>query len=102
MSDVYIDSEGVRRHASMVDEAGRMCDEATAGAQYIDLHDEVYGILCSPLVLPLVQPLQDWAISELKNGADATAHVAELLRAVAADADTTDGNAARMIKESGS
>jgi hypothetical protein len=102
MGDVHIDTEAVRRHAAMVDEAGRMCDEAAAGARYIDLHDEVYGMLCSPLVLPLVNPLQDFALSELRNGADATSHVAELLRAVAADADTTDANAARMIRESGS
>ncbi|MBL7258194.1 type VII secretion target [Paractinoplanes lichenicola] len=98
MSDVYIDSAALRAHAKMVDEAARMCDEATAGAEYVDLHDEVYGLLCSPLALPFIQPLQDFALQELKTGADATAHVAELLRAVSDDADMTDSNVAGRFK----
>lgn len=98
MSDIYLDSAALRQHAKMVDEAARMAGEATSGAEYIDMHDEVYGVLCSPLALPFLQPLQDWAVRELKTGADATAHVAELLRAVADDSDMTDDNVAGRFK----
>ena len=97
--EIRIDSDALRKHAQMVDEAGNMCDEAVAGAQYVDLHDEVYGVLCSPLALPFINPLQNWAVREMRSGADATSHLADLLRGVAADADTTDGNVARRFRE---
>jgi hypothetical protein len=83
----------------MVDEAARMCDEAVAAAHHVDLHDEVYGMLCSPLALPFINPLQDWALQAMRQGMGATSHLAELLRAVADDADTTDGNAARRFRD---
>ena len=97
--EIRVDSEALRRHARMVDETGTMCDEAVAGAQYVGLHDEVYGILCSPLALPFINPLQDWAVREMRSCADATSHLAELLRAVADDADSADGNVARRFRE---
>jgi hypothetical protein len=100
--DVRIDSDALRAHARMVDEAGAMCGEAAAAAGYLNLHDEVYGAWCGPLVVPLLNIAQDWAFDELRQGADATAHLADVLRAVAADADTTDGAAARRIREAGS
>jgi hypothetical protein len=100
--DVRIDTEALRGHARMVDDAAAMCGEAAAAAGYLDLHDEVYGEWCGKLFVPLINPAQDWALQELRQGADATAHLADLLRAVAADADTTDGSAARRIREAGS
>jgi hypothetical protein len=35
----------------------------------------------------------------MRTGADATSHLADLLRAVASDADSTDSNVARRFKE---
>jgi len=99
--DVQLDSAALRSHALMVDEAARMCDEAVGAANYVDMHDEVYGMLCSPMALKFINPLQDWALQELRSGVDATAHLAELLRAVADDADTTDAAAARRLREGG-
>ncbi|MGI5146267.1 type VII secretion target [Plantactinospora sp. CA-294935] len=101
MSDIRLPTAEVRKHAQMVDEAGRMCGEAAAGAEYVSLHDEVYGILCSPLFLPIIDPLSDHALTEIRNGADATTHLAELLRALADNVDITDGAAATRIREAG-
>ncbi|MBE1488104.1 type VII secretion target [Plantactinospora soyae] len=95
--DIKLSTEEVRSHSRMVDEAAAMCQEAVSGAQYVDMHDEVYGILCSPLFLPIIQPLQDTALTEIRNGADATAHLADLLRTLADNVDITDQAAAQRL-----
>jgi hypothetical protein len=97
--DIKLDSEALRAHARMVDEAAAMCGEATSGAAYLDLHDEVYGEWPGKLFVPLINPAQDWALRELRQGADAISHLAELIRAVAADADTADNTAARRFRD---
>jgi hypothetical protein len=97
--DITLDSEALRAHARMVDEAAAMCGEATSGAAYLDLHDEVYGEWPGKLFVPLINPAQDWALRELRHGTDATSHLADLIRAVADDADTTDGAAARRFRD---
>jgi hypothetical protein len=99
--EIRIDAEALRSHARMVDEAAAMCADAAAGAGYLDVHDEVYGEWPGMLFVPLINPAQDYALQELRQGADATSHLAELLRAVAADADTTDGAAAQRIRGAG-
>ena len=97
--DIRLDSAALRAHARMVDEAAAMCGEASSGAAYLDLHDEVYGEWPGKLFVPLINPVQDWALRELRQGADATSHLGELVRAVADDADITDGNAAQRFRE---
>ena len=97
--DIKLDAEALRTHARMVDEAAAMCGEAASGASYLDLHDEVYGAWPGKLFVPLINPAQDWALRELRQGADATGHLAELVRAVADDADTTDSTVARRFRE---
>src|SRR3954451_15919018 len=97
--DIMLDSDALRAHARMVDEAADMCGEATSGAAYLDLHDEVYGEWPGNLFVPLINPVQDWALPELRQGSEATSHVAELIRAVADDADTTDSAAAQRFRE---
>jgi hypothetical protein len=98
--DIQLDAEGLRAHAKMVDEAANMCGEAADGAAYIDLHDEVYGEWPGKLFVPLINPFQEYALREIRGGADATSHLAEVIRAVADDAAVTDGNAAeRFMKE---
>jgi hypothetical protein len=97
--DIRLDPEALRAHARMIDEAAAMCGEAATGAAYLDLHDEVYGEWPGKLFVPLINPAQDWALRELRQGTDATSHLAELVRAVADDADTTDINAAQRFRE---
>lgn len=97
--DVVVDSESLRAHARMVDETAAMLGEATGGADYLNLHDEVYGEWPGKLFVPLLNLLQDQAVRELHQGADATGHLAELVRVVADGADTTDSNAARRFRD---
>jgi uncharacterized protein YukE len=97
--DIKLDAEALRAHARMVDEAAAMCGEAASGAAYIDLHDEVYGVWPGKLFVPLINPAQDWALRELRQGTDATSHLAQVIRAVADDADTTDSAAAQRFRE---
>jgi Excreted virulence factor EspC, type VII ESX diderm len=96
--DITLSTEEVRRHARMVDDAAAMCSEAAAGAEYLDLHDEVYGMLCSPPMVPKLFSLQELAFDEIRDGADATAHLADLLRTLADNVDITDGEAACRIR----
>jgi hypothetical protein len=96
--DIKVDSEALRAHARMVDEAAAMVGEATSGAMYLDLRDEVYGEWPGRFFVPLINPAQDWALRELRRGTDATGHLAELVRAVADDADTTDSAVGRRFR----
>ena len=79
------------------DETAAMLQEATSGAEYVDMHDEVYGVLCSPLILPILNPLQDMAHGEVRTATDATSHIAEQLRTMADNVDITDSEAACRI-----
>jgi hypothetical protein len=97
--DFTIDADAVRAHARLVDEAAAMCGEAASGAAYLDLHDEVYGEWPGKLFVPLINPAQDWALRELQQGADATSHLAQLVRSVADAADLTDDAAAQRIRQ---
>ncbi len=99
--DISLSTAEVRAHAGMVDEAAVMCQEAVGGAEYVDLHDEAYGEWCSRIFLPIIQPVQDWAVREIRSGADATAHLADLLRTLAHNVDVTDAGAAARIRDSG-
>lgn len=95
---IRIDTVAVRRHAQSVDDVARMCDEAASAAGYLDLHDEVYGHFAGPFIAPLLNMAQDAVGRELRQGADATAHLADLLRAVADNNDATDGTAAQRFR----
>lgn len=97
--DIRIDTDALRNHARMVDEAAQMCGEAAAAAGYLDLHDEVYGQWCGKLFVPLINPAQEQALQEVRNGADGMSHLAELLRAVMDGTDTTDEAAAQRFRE---
>lgn len=97
--EIKLDSEALRAHARTVDEAAAMCGEAASGAEYLDLHDEVYGAWPGPLFVPLINPAQDWALRELRQGTDAMKHLAELVRSVANGMDLTDNAAAQRFRE---
>ena len=96
--DIKLDAAGLRRHAAMVDEVARMCDEATSAAAYVNGQDGAYGLLCGRLVGLYMNPLQDWALRELRAGAEATAHLAQMVRSVADDTDTTDSTVAQRFR----
>lgn len=100
--DISIDSQALRGHARMIDEVADMCGEAFAAAGHLNLRDEVYGEWPGRLIVPLMNIAQDHAVQELRGGADATSHLADVVRAVADDADITDERAAQRVREAGS
>lgn len=100
--DIELDAQALRQHAQKVDKAADMLDEAVAAAGYLNLHDEVYGEWPGKLIVPLFNIAQDHAVQELRSGTDTTSHLADILRAVADDADLTDSAAAQRIRGAGS
>jgi hypothetical protein len=100
--DISLDSAALRAHARMIDQVADMFDEVAAAAGHINLHDEVYGEWPGKLIVPLMNIAQDHASQELRGGTDATSHLAEVVRAVADDADITDRGAAQRLREAGS
>lgn len=95
--DIKLSTDEVRAHAKMVDVAGEMVFEALSAAQYIDMHDEVFGVICSPLFLPIIQPLQTYAVNEINQAGQATQHLADLLESLAHNLKITDEAAARRL-----
>lgn len=97
--DITLDADALRAQARMVDEAAAMCGEAAGAAAYLHLHDEVYGQWPGKLFVPLINSAQDWALREIRQGTDATTHLADLLRSVADGVDLTDSTAAQRFRE---
>ena len=93
-----VDPDGLREHAHLVDEVAAMCGEAVAGAEHLEMHGAVYGEFCSRFVLGFLNPLEDRVLQDLREGRDATQHLADLVRAIAGDIAVTDEDAARRIR----
>ena len=95
--DIKLSSDEVRKHAAAVDETGTMLDEGLAGAGHVQASAESYGQLVGGLFTSILNPFQDNAIGELKNSVSATQALADALRAMAADFDLSDAEAARRL-----
>jgi hypothetical protein len=95
--EIDLSPDEVRRHASAVDEYGRMIDEALAAAQHVRHSNESYGRLVGPLFVGILNVVQDRAIGELQNAVSATQSLADGLRAMAANVDSADQRAARGL-----
>lgn len=74
-----------------------MLDEALAGAAYVRASNESYGQLVGPLFTSILNPVQDYAIGEMKHAVSTTQTLADKLRAVAANLDISDSEAARRL-----
>lgn len=96
--DIRISTDEVRNHARMVDQAAAILDEAVAGAAYLRASNESYGKLVGPYFTTLLNPVQDYAIDEMRHAVSKTQQFADLLEAMAADLDATDAAAARRLE----
>jgi Excreted virulence factor EspC, type VII ESX diderm len=99
--DVDINHQEVAAHSRAVNDTAGMLFDALAGAQYVNMHDEVYGILCSPFVLPDLNPVQNQAVDEIGKMAKATQHIADLLKTMADNLQMTDDAAAQRLQTEG-
>ncbi|BFU45847.1 type VII secretion target [Krasilnikovia sp. MM14-A1004] len=95
--DIRLSSESVRKHALAVDELGHMIDEGLAGAVHVQASAASYGVLVGGLFTSILNPFQDNAVGELKNAVSTSQRLADTLRAVAADFDASDADAARRL-----
>lgn len=98
--NIKLSSEAVRRHAGAVDEVADMIDECLAGAAHVQASVDSYGQLAGGLFTSILNPFQEHAIGELKSAVSASQALADTLRAMAADFDMTDAEAARRIEAS--
>jgi hypothetical protein len=99
--DIDLSPEEVRRHAAAVDEFGRMIDEALGAARHIRHSNESYGRLVGPMFTAILNPIQDDAITVIRNAVSATQSLADRLRAMASNVDTADGDAGRRFGGNG-
>lgn len=99
--DVQLSTAEVRQHAHMVDQAADMCRDAAAGAEHIDLHDEVYGKLYGWFIVSRMNPRQRSALAAIRNRAQATNDLADLLRVVADNLEAADRRADQRHREAG-
>lgn len=96
--DIQLSTSEVRRHGSVIDDVAVLYREAADAAAHVDMHDEVYGVLCSPMFLPLIKGLETLTSWEIARAAKATSHLAELMRILADSIDRTDAAAAERIQ----
>jgi hypothetical protein len=82
----------------MVDEFANMLDEALSGAQYVRASNESYGQFVSPLLVGMLNLIQDHEISELEHAVTSTQSLADSLRLMAKNVDMTDAAAANRLR----
>ncbi|WP_328518332.1 type VII secretion target [Actinoplanes sandaracinus] len=95
--EMHLDVDAVSSHASKVDEVADMLDQVAAAAGHLDQQDQVYGEWPSMLILPILNIAQDHAAQEMRTGTDATAHLADLLRALTVEIGLTDAETADIL-----
>lgn len=96
--DIRLTSDSIRRHADAVDSVADLLREAGSAAAFVDASDDAYGILCSPLFVPRLNPLQDDAYTQYRDMEDTTRRLADLLRDVADGYDLTDELSAETFR----
>lgn len=95
--DINIDTDSVHRHATQVDETADKIDQAAQAGAWIRASNESYGMLYGAMFTSVLNPQQDNLVGGIRDAVTATQALADLLRATAADLDTSDGNAARRL-----
>ena len=95
--ELHLNVEAVSAHADTVDEVADMLDQVAAAAAHLDQQDHVYGEWPSMLILPILNVAQEHATQEMRTGTDATAHLADLLRALTVEIGLTDAEAAHIL-----
>jgi hypothetical protein len=96
--DVYVDIEALRAHADQVNTAADAVQTGVDGVRHMSGHHEIYGILCSPLFLPLAALFEAIAVSAFGAARDNTRRVAECLRSTADGYEEADRYLARLIQ----
>lgn len=95
--ELHLDVDAVSRHAAEVDALTDMLSEVANAAAHLDQQDDIYGEWPSKLILPFLNDAQGQAVQQTRAGAEATSHLADLLRALTVDVSLTDREAAAVL-----
>jgi hypothetical protein len=95
--ELRLDVDAVSHHATEVDALTDKLSEVASAAAHLDQQDEIYGEWPSKLILPFLNDAQEQAVQQTRAGAEATSHLADLLRALTIDISLTDHEAAAVL-----
>ncbi|GIM89746.1 type VII secretion target [Paractinoplanes toevensis] len=94
---VHVNSADLVSHAGHLDGIGDGLDQARQAGAVVRTDSGAYGQLCQ-IVPALLNILQTQVIDGISTAATSVHDTAEQVRAVAADYDTSDGNAADRLR----
>ena len=101
MTDVDVMVSEIRAHAGRVEEVGNHIDTARSAAGQVSMNAEAYGVLCSPLLVPILGLLEGAGIAGIAASAAAVDGTALALRAMASSYELVDEIAANSIGSTG-
>jgi hypothetical protein len=78
-----VDPAAMREHASRLDHLAEQIGPAVDAARGVTLQADAYGMLCAPLLLPILGSLESSALDTVSAGRDALSTTAHAVRGVA-------------------
>lgn len=85
-----VHTDEMRAHAKNVEAVAQQLKVAVDAAHTVSMPSDAYGILCSPLLVPLISALESVGVTTLDTGAAATGATATGIRAMADGYDAVD------------
>lgn len=101
MTVVDVDISGIRAHADRVEDVGGRVDLARRAAGQVSMTGEAYGVLCSPLLVPVLGALEASGIAGMATIAAAVDGTATALRTTANSLQMVDEVAAGSVQQAG-
>mgnify|MGYP002624138253 CR=1 FL=1 len=101
MSEIDIITDGLRAHARRVEEVGDQISNARSAAGQVSMQADAYGVLCSPILVPVLGLLEGAGILAMTAAASAMDATGGALRAMATSLDVVDEIAARRVRGAG-
>jgi hypothetical protein len=101
MTVIDVITDGIRTHAGRVDAVADMIYDARSAAGEVSLRGEAYGLLCSPIIVPILGTLEMAGLASIAASGVAVAATADALRAMAGSLDIVDGIASNLVEEAG-
>jgi hypothetical protein len=101
MTDVDVVVSQIRAHAGRVEDVADHVDTARSAASQVSMAGEAYGMLCSPLLVPILGALEGAGIAGISAGAAAVDGTAMALRTMATSLEVVDDIASNRINAAG-
>jgi hypothetical protein len=101
VSDLDVVISEIQAHAGRVENVSGDVDTARSAASQVSMSGEAYGILCSPLLVPLLGALEEAGVAGIAASASAVDGTALALRTMAKSLDVVDEIASNRISGSG-